>query len=60
MRKSERLRLAELEIVRLNYELEYIKSTLGLLVELGGMRMPDLDSGKWYNKKPNRPDIPNN
>ena len=60
MRKSERLRLAELEIVRLNFELEYIKSTLGLFIELGGMKMPDLDAGKWYSKKPNRPDIPNN
>lgn len=60
MRKSERLRLAELEIIRLNFELEYIKSTLGLLIDLGGMKMPDLDAGKWYNKKPNRPDIPNN
>lgn len=60
MRKSERLRLAELEIVRLNFELEYIKSTLGLLVELGGMKMPDLDAGKWYSRKPNHPDIPNN
>ena len=60
LRKSERIRLAELEIVRLNFELEYIKSMLNLLLEVGGMKMPDLDAGKWYSRKPNRPDIPNN
>lgn len=60
MRKSERLRLAELEIVRLNFELEYIKTVLNLLIELDGHKPQDLDSGKWYSKKPNRPDIPNN
>lgn len=60
MRKSERLRLAELEIVRLNFEIEYLKTTVGLLLDLGGLKMPDLDSGKWYSNKPKRPDIPNN
>lgn len=59
MRKSERLRLAELEIIRLNFELEYLKAMLNLLLETGGMKAPELDSGKWYNKR-QRPDIPNN
>ncbi len=60
MRKSERLRIAELEIVRLNFELEYVKTILNLLIDIGGAKPQDLDSGKWYSKKPNRPDIPNN
>ena len=60
MRKSERLRLAELEIVRLNYELEYVKAMLSVIIEMGGGKTPDLDAGKWYSKKQNRPDIPNN
>ena len=59
MRKSERLRIAELEIVRLNFELEYVKTILNLLVDIGS-KPQDLDSGKWYSKKPNRPDISNN
>lgn len=59
MRKSERLRLAELELVRLNMELEYVKTILNIILETGANRPQDLDSGKWY-KKPNRPDIPNN
>lgn len=60
MRKSERLRLAELEIVRLNFELEYVKTILNLFLEMNGQPQSDLDAGKWYSRKPNRPDIPNN
>lgn len=60
MRKSERLRIAELEIVRLSYEIEYTKAMLSALIEVGGMKVPEMDAGKWYSKKPNRPDIPNN
>lgn len=59
MRKSERLRLAELEIVRLNLEIDYVKAMLSAIIEIGGMKAPDMDAGKWYHK-PNRPDIPNN
>lgn len=60
MRKSERLRIAELEIIRLNFELEYLKAIINAFMESGGFRVPDMDAGKWYSKKPNRPDIPNN
>lgn len=60
MRKSERLRLAELEIVRLNFELEYVKAILNLILEINGQQAPELDAGKWYSRKTNRPDIPNN
>jgi len=59
LRKSERLRIAELEIIRLSYEIEYMKAMLSALIDVGGMKVPDMDAGKWY-KKPNRPDIPNN
>jgi hypothetical protein len=60
LRKSERLRIAELEIIRLNYEIEYVKAMLSTIIELGGMKAPEMDAGKWYSKKSNRPDIPNN
>lgn len=48
-----------MEILRLNYELEYMKAMLSALMESSMFKVPDLDAGKWY-KKPNRPDIPNN
>jgi hypothetical protein len=60
LRKSERLRLAELELIRLNYELEYVKAMLGALIDIGGLKVPDMDAGKWYTSKKQRPDIPNN
>jgi hypothetical protein len=60
LRKSERLRIAELELVRINYELEYVKAMLSTLIELGGLKTPEMDSGKWYSSKRQRPDIPNN
>jgi hypothetical protein len=62
LRKSERLRVLEMEVLRLNYELEYVKAILSVVADLNVAKeeAPDLDAGKWYNKKPNRPDIPNN
>lgn len=53
MRKSERIRILELELIRQQYELEYLKITLQALMESKGMTMTDLESGKWYNRKPN-------
>lgn len=49
-----------MEILRLNFEIEYVKAMLNALIEVGGLKAPELDSGKWYSKKPNKPDIPNN
>ncbi len=51
MRKSERLRILELEVIRQQYELEYLKITLQAMMESKGMAMPDMDAGKWYNRK---------
>ncbi len=36
-----------------------MKAMLSALIDIGGMKVPDMDAGKWY-KKSNRPDIPNN
>jgi hypothetical protein len=60
LRKSDRLRLAEMEILRLSFELDYLKAMVSALIEVNGAQMPDLDSGKWYSRKNNKPDIPNN
>lgn len=52
MRKSERIRFLELELIRQQYELEYLKITIQALMDSKGMTIPEMDSGKWYNKKP--------
>lgn len=49
MRKSERLRLLELQMVRLEMNLDMYSQVLSNLLESQGM--PDLDAGKWYKPK---------
>lgn len=51
MRKSERIRILELELIRQQYELEYLKITLQAIMDSKGLTMPELDSGKWYDRK---------
>ena len=51
MRKSERIRILELELIRQQYELEYLKITLQAFMDSKGFELPNLDSGKWYSKK---------
>lgn len=51
MRKSERIRQLELQMVAMEYELKYIKEVINILLETSGVKMSDLDSGKWYNSK---------
>lgn len=52
MRKSERIRILELEVIRQQYELEYLKATLHAMLETKNMSIPELDAGKWYTRKP--------
>ena len=49
MRKAERIRQLELQMIAMEYELRYVKEVLSILVETN--KLEDLDSGKWYNKK---------
>lgn len=51
MRKSERIRQLELEMVRIQFHLEVITSALTSFMEQNQISIPDLDSGKWYDKK---------
>jgi hypothetical protein len=51
MRKSERLRILELELVRMQFHLEVLTSAVSQLMESNSLSIPDLDSGKWYDKK---------
>ena len=54
MRKSDRIRILELEVLRQQYELEYLKSTLHAMLEANKLPVPSLDAGKWYERKPRR------
>lgn len=51
MRKSERIRILELELLRQQFEIEYLRITLQALMDSKGLQMPPLDSGKWYDRK---------
>jgi hypothetical protein len=52
MRKSERLRLLEMQVVRLDMMVELYTQTLSNLLESQGLSAPtNLDAGKWYKAK---------
>lgn len=54
MKKSDRIRILELEVLRQQYELEYIKSTLHAFLESNNLPLPELDAGKWYDNRRNK------
>jgi hypothetical protein len=51
MRKSERLRLLEMQMVRMEMMVELYSQTINNLLDSQGMQTPEVDSGKWYTKK---------
>lgn len=50
LRKSERLRMLELQMVRMEMLVELYSQTLNNLLETQGME-PNLEANKWYTKK---------
>jgi hypothetical protein len=55
MRKSERLRLLEMQVVRLEMMVELYSQSLSNLLESQGMMGPtEMDAGKWYEDKLNK------
>lgn len=51
MRKSERLRLLEMQIIRLEFELDLLNNMLVTLLEANNLPQPQLDAGKWYQRR---------
>ena len=52
MRKSERLRLLEMQVVRLEMMVELYSQSLTNLLQSQGLQSPtQLDAGKWYKAK---------
>ena len=52
MRKSERLRLLEMQVVRLEMMVELYSQSFTNLLQSQGLQSPtQLDAGKWYKAK---------
>ena len=52
MRKSERIRLLEMEMLRMQFQIEYLNTAVKLLLDENKVTGPDMDAGKWYDAKP--------
>ena len=53
MRKSERIRLIEMEMLRMQFQIEYLTKAINLLLEENKVSGPDMDAVKWYTAKLN-------
>ena len=51
MRKSERIRELELQMVRLQMEVEILQSIVSTVFGHQEEQASNLDAGKWYNRK---------
>jgi hypothetical protein len=51
MRKSERLRLLEMQIIKMEFELDLLNNMLSTLLEDNNLSAPELDAGKWYQRR---------
>ncbi|MEY3818656.1 MAG: hypothetical protein RLZZ425_111 [Bacteroidota bacterium] len=51
MRKSERLRLLEMQIIKLEFEIDLLNNMLATLLEANSLAQPQLDAGKWYQRR---------
>jgi hypothetical protein len=54
MRKSERLRLLEMQVIKLEFELDLVNNMLATLIEANNLDQPQLDAGKWYQRRLDR------
>ena len=52
MRKSERLRLLEMQVLAMEFKIELMDQYLAVIIK--NMEDPkiDLEAGKWYQRKP--------
>jgi hypothetical protein len=52
MRKSERLRLLEMQVLAMEFKLDLMDQYLSVLIKNMEDSKIDLDSGKWYQRRP--------
>jgi hypothetical protein len=43
-----------MEMLRMQFQIEYLSSAVSLLLEEGKVKAPDMDAGKWYTAKLNK------
>ena len=51
MRKSERIRQIEIQLIKLEFELDLLNNMLVTLLEANNLPQPQLDAGKWYQRR---------
>jgi hypothetical protein len=51
MRKTERMRMIELQLLSLEYELEILRAAVEAILQSNGVTPPEIDAGKWYKSK---------
>lgn len=51
MSKSERIRQLEFQVLKLEFQLELMDQYLSAILDSLGAPRPDLDAGKWYQRK---------
>lgn len=51
MRKSERIRQLEFAVLKLEFHIELMEQYLTSVMETLSLERPDLDAGKWYQKR---------
>jgi hypothetical protein len=51
VRKSERIRLLEMEMLRMQFQIEYVSRAIDILLQENKIAGPELDAGKWYKTK---------
>jgi hypothetical protein len=54
MRKSERIRLLEMEMLRMQFQIEYLNAAVTLMLDENKVTGPNMDAGKWYAAKLNK------
>lgn len=52
MRKSERLRLLEMQVLAMEFKLDLMDQYLSVLIKNMEEPRVDMDAGKWYQRKP--------
>jgi hypothetical protein len=51
VRSSERIRLLEMEMLRMQFQIEYLSRAVDILLGENKLKGPDMDAGKWYSTK---------
>ena len=54
VRKSDRIRLLEMEMLRMQFQIENLNTAVRLLLDENKVVGPEMDAGKWYNAKLNK------